>query len=72
MDERILLSGWKMIVYAALAVVGMLVGIFRLDELIARRGPGTKPPKRPMGHDSSGRTMFSDPDGKVWKRRKTD
>lgn len=69
-EERILLSGWKLIAVAALAVVGMLIGIFRLDELIARRDSGARPPKRPMGHDASGRTMFSDPDGRPWKRKR--
>lgn len=69
-EEKILLSGWKMIAYAALAVAGMLIGIFRLDEIIARRNSGPKPPNRPMGHDAKGRTMFSDPDGKVWKQKR--
>ncbi len=71
LEERILLSGWKLIAYAALAIGGLLIGIFRLDELIARNS-GPKPRKRPMGHDSSGRTMFTDPDGKAWKSERKD
>lgn len=64
-------SDWKMIVYAVVCVGAMLFGMFRLDEVFAKRGSGGKPPrKRPMGHDLHGRTMFSDPDGKAWKRRR--
>ena len=70
MEEKIVLSDWKMIVYAVICVGVLLFGLFRLDEVFARRGSSGKPPKRPMGHDVHGRTMFSDPDGKVWKRRR--
>lgn len=70
LEERILLSGWKSIAFGVVAVGVMLVGMFRLDELIVRRKPESKPPKRPMGNDRKGRIAFSDPDGKEWKPRK--
>lgn len=70
LEERILLSGWKSVAFGVVAVGAMLIGMFRLDELMARRKSGTKAPKRPMGSDRKGRIAFSDPDGREWKRRK--
>lgn len=69
LEERILLSGWKSMAFGAIAVGAMLVGMFRLDELMVRRRSGPKPPKRPMGNDRKGRIAFSDPDGKEWKHK---
>lgn len=70
LEEAISLSGWKSIALGVLAVGAMMVGMFRLDELIARRKSAPKPPQRPMGNDRKGRIAFSDPDGRKWKRRK--
>lgn len=65
-----MLSDWKMVVYTVVCVGAMLFGMFRLDEVFAKRRPGDKPPrKRPMGNDAHGHPMYSDPDGKAWKRR---
>lgn len=69
-EEKILLSGWKSLAFGVIAVGGILVCMFRLDELMARRKSGPKPPKRPMGNDRKGRIAFSDPDGREWKRTK--
>lgn len=70
LEEEILLSGWKSIAFGVVAVGALLVGMFRLDELMARRKSEPKALKRPMGSDRKGRIAFSDPDGREWKRGK--
>lgn len=70
LEERILLSGWKSVAFGAVAVGAMLIGMFRLDELMARRKSERRARKRPMGNDPRGGIAFSDPDGREWKRRK--
>lgn len=69
LEEGILLSGWESIALGAVAVGALLIGVFRLDELIARRKSEPKAPQRPMGNDRKGRIAFSDPDGREWNRR---
>lgn len=66
MQDTVLQSGWETLLVAIPFVGILLVGLFRLDELIAspkRR----KAAKRPAsGCDRNGRLLLSDPDGRPW------
>lgn len=71
MDSKAMLSGGKLAVYAIVLVGALLLGMFRLDEVIARKKKGpARRIKRPMGHDADGQPMFTDPDGRAWRKRK--
>ncbi len=67
--EGTALTGWKMIVYAVVAIGVLLLGVFRLDQVIARHRPNQDPDRKRMGHDPARRHMFSDPDGRAWKTK---
>ncbi len=55
----------------ALPFIGMLmVGIFRLDELIVVPREARVNPRRPGGMDVNGDPIICDPDGRVWKGRR--
>ncbi len=66
MQDTVLQSGWQTLLVAVPSVGILVVGLFRLDELIAspkRR----KAVKRPAsGCDRNGRLLLSDPDGRPW------
>ena len=65
------LSGGRLVIYAVVSICALLFGMFRLDEVIARKKRGHTPRvRRPMGHDAQGETMFTDPDGRTWGKRK--
>lgn len=61
-------TDWKTIICCAVAVVAMLIFMFRLDELIARNRSGQRREKRLVGRNPTGETMHTDPDGRPWKR----
>lgn len=67
LEEGILLSGWKSFAFGVLAVGALLVGMFRLDELMVRGKSKPKARKRPVGNDATGRIALRDPDGREWK-----
>lgn len=66
MHDTILQSAWANFLVATPFVGILLVGLFRLDEIIA--SPQRKrPAKRPAcGCDEAGRLLLSDPDGHPW------
>lgn len=71
MDDKAMLSGGKLAIFAIVSIGVLVFGMFRLDELIARKKRGHKSQvKRPMGHDAAGRPIFTDPDGRAWRQRK--
>jgi hypothetical protein len=65
-QDAILQSGWENFLVAVLFVGILLVGFFRLDEIIAspRRARAVKPPF--SGCDENGDLLLSDPDGRPW------
>lgn len=67
MEEKILLSGWRMYAYGGTAIALLLIGIFRLDELFTRKPRRKRLKERSPARHPSGRPEFSDPDGRAWK-----
>jgi hypothetical protein len=66
MHETILNSGWDSLLFVVPFVTMLLLGFFRLDEVVVA-------PKRPTGHrrpecgeDEYGQTILTDPDGRRW------
>ena len=71
MDGKAMLSGGKLAIYAVVSIGVLVFGMFRLDELIARKKRGHRDRfKRPMGHDAAGQPIFTDPDGRAWRKQK--
>lgn len=69
MVDTILKSSRDALLVAVPCVALMLVGLFRLDELMARP---RKSPRRPLpirGVDEQGEPIFSNPDGAVLRRK---
>ena len=66
MQDTILQSGWGNFLVAVPFVGILLVGLFRLDEIIAapKRDRAVKRPA--CGCDENGRLLLSDPDGRPW------
>jgi hypothetical protein len=64
--DTILQSGWENFVVAVPFVGILLVGLFRLDEIIAspKRDRAVKRPA--SGCDEHGHLLLSDPDGHLW------
>ncbi len=71
MGDTTLSSGWDTAVVLVVFIGLMLCGIFRLDELFAKRKTGSKRPRSRVGHEDDGEPIISDPDGRPWRRRKT-
>ena len=70
MHETILTSGRDTLL-VALPFIGMLmVGLFRLDELIVVPKEVKAISRRPGGMDVNGEPIVCDPDGRVWKGRR--
>ena len=66
MQDTILQSGWGNLLVAVPFVGILLVGLFRLDEIIAAPKPA-RPVNRPTcGCDENGHLLLSDPDGRPW------
>ena len=65
-QDTILQSGWGNILVGVPFVGILLVGLFRLDEIIAAPKPA-RPVNRPTcGCDENGHLLLSDPDGRPW------
>jgi hypothetical protein len=65
-QDTILQSGWGNILVGVPFVGILLVGLFRLDEIIAapkRHRPVNRPA---CGCDENGHLLLSDPDGRPW------
>ena len=71
MESEALVSGKDMVFYA-IALVGMLVvGFFRLDELIFRSKKKKPAHQRPrMVQSKGGLDVQADPDGTLWEKPK--
>ncbi len=70
-EGQAMLSGGKLAIYAVVSVAALVFGMFRLDEVIARKKRArTRRVRRPMGHDAEGDTLFTDPDGRAWREPK--
>ena len=66
MQDIALQSGWETLLLAAPFVGMVLVGVFRLDTIMA--APKTDQDARQWvpGNDTKGRVLLSDPDGRPW------
>jgi len=65
-QDTILQSGWENLLVAVPFVGILLVGLFRLDEIIASP-KRVRAVKRPAsGCDENGHLLLSDPDGRPW------
>jgi len=65
--DSALQSGLDTLLIAVPFVGVLLIGMFRLDAIIAapKQAAGFQHP--PSGTDKHGRVLFSDPDGRPWK-----
>lgn len=69
--EILLRPGWDTVLFGAVCVGLLVIGIFRLDELFASnksRAQARHTPQRPpRGMEPDGSHLMSDPDGRVWR-----
>ena len=70
MQNAILDIGWDKFALGVLLMMALLIGFFKLDTLIGapKKRRGSERP--PSGKDRQGRSFYSDPDGRPWKRRR--
>lgn len=69
MRELALKSGWETFLFAVPFLGILLVGLFRLDELISSPKRRLKKRTRPGGVDHNGEPLMSDPDGRPWRAK---
>ena len=67
MHDGALRSGLDALLVAVPFVAVLLVGMFRLDALLAAPRRVSSPRRPPTGTDEHGRMLLSDPDGRPWK-----
>lgn len=67
MQDAILQSGWEAVLVAVPFLAILLMGMFRLDELMAtpRRRQASR--RRVNGCDQEGNLLYCDPDGRPWE-----
>jgi hypothetical protein len=65
-QDVILHSGLENIVVAICFAGILLVGMFRLDEIIAAPKRAKAVKRSVTGRDKNGQPVFSDPDGRPW------
>lgn len=70
MRDQVLKSGWETFLFAIPFLGILLVGLFRLDELISSPKRRRKTRKRITGVDHEGEPVLSDPDGRPWRVKK--
>ena len=68
MHDLVLKSGWDTIVFGVPFIGLLLVGLFRLDELIVAPKHKTRAHRPPAGVDTDGMQILCDPDGTPWRR----
>jgi hypothetical protein len=66
MHETILHTNWDSLLIGIPFLLMLLVGIFRLDELIVAPKRRVRRPRPASGLDADGNVIFSDPDGRRW------
>ena len=64
MHESVLNSGWQTALVAIPFLFMMLVGVFRLDELIVAQRQSARRQRPASGIDAGGRPFLCDPDGR--------
>ena len=69
MRDLVLKSGWETFLFAVPFLGVLLVGLFRLDELITSPKRPLKRRRRPAGVDHNGEPLLNDPDGRPWRAR---
>ena len=71
MHESVLNSGWETFLYGVPVIFMLVVGVFRLDELIAAPKRGPRAQRLAVSVDENGKQMLCDPDGRPFGRRST-
>jgi hypothetical protein len=66
MHDLILNSGEDTLLFAIPFIGMLIVGFFRLDELLAAPRTTNKPLHAPRGVDRNGEQILCDPDGTPW------
>jgi hypothetical protein len=64
--ESILHSNWDTLLIGIPFLFMLLVGVFRLDELMAAPKHRPRQARPASGVDREGNVILSDPDGKLW------
>ncbi|MDR3750908.1 MAG: hypothetical protein P4K94_05415 [Terracidiphilus sp.] len=70
MHELLLKSGWETAVVAVVFIGILFLSIFGLDAVIGAPKKSGKSHSRAGGKDKDGNPVYSDPDGRQWKRRR--
>ena len=65
-QETVLQSGWENFLVAIPFAVALLIGLFRLDQIIAQSRRATTIKRPACGCDEHGNVLLSDPDGRPW------
>ena len=67
MHDSVLQSGLDTFLFAVPFVGVLLLGMFRLDTILATPRQAACRQRPPAGTDKMGRILLSDPDGRPWK-----
>ena len=70
MHDILLKSGWETILVAVVFIGILFLSIFGLDTVIGAPKRSGKLHPRGGGKDRDGSPVYSDPDGRQWKRRR--
>jgi hypothetical protein len=65
--ESILHSNWDSLLIGIPFIFILLIGLFRLDELMVAPKHRQRQARPASGVDAEGNILFSDPDGKPWR-----
>lgn len=67
MHETVMHTQWDSLLIGIPFLLMLLIGIFRLDELIVAPKQRSRRARPVTGMDAEGNIIFSDPDGRRWK-----
>ena len=70
MHESVLNSGWETVLYGVPVIFMLVVGVFRLDELIAAPKRDSRAQRLAIGVDENGEQVLCDPDGRPFGPRR--
>lgn len=68
--EILLKSGWETVLVAVVFIGILFLSFFGLDAVIGAPKRSAKLHRRGGGKDRDGSPVYSDPDGRQWKRRR--
>jgi hypothetical protein len=68
MYETILKSGWDTLLFAVSFISMLLIGLLRLDGIVAAPKRAAGPRRIECGQDEDGQEILTDPDGRRWDR----